>query len=178
MKQRIAYKTPFVRKCFLGCCSLGLTALKILFSFFTLIINHAHCMWFKDVHFISQKHRQFPKRFPITDKMFRLLSVKHRRSKQLRLSSNSFWNHSLLLQPSCFLYCHFLSANLLLEPASSLFRAVLHCLCVLSGCNGCSIPPEPALQPGQAPFLVPHFLLPLLALIWYKTFHRRTHSSG
>lgn len=108
MKQRIAYKMPFVRKCFLGCCSLGLTTLKILFSFFTLIINQAYCMWFKDAHFISQKHWQSPKCFPITAKMFRLLSVKHFRSRQLRLSSNSFWNNLLLLQPFCFLCCHFL----------------------------------------------------------------------
>lgn len=44
MKQRIAYKMPFVRKCFLECYSLGLTTLKTLFSFFSLIINQAYCM--------------------------------------------------------------------------------------------------------------------------------------
>lgn len=106
MKQRIAYKMPFVRKCFLGCCSLGLSTLKRLFSFFSLIINQAYCMWFKDAHFISQKHQKSSKCMPITDKTFWFLPVKRCRSKQLTLSSNSFWNNPLLLQPSCFLYCH------------------------------------------------------------------------
>lgn len=82
---------------------------KILFSFFDLvIINQAYCMWFKDTCFISQKHQQSPRCFPATDKMFQLLSLKYCRGRQLRLNSNNFWNHLLLLQPSCFLYCRFL----------------------------------------------------------------------
>lgn len=110
MKQRIAKEMPFVRIDFLGSCW------KILISSSSLIINQAHCMCFKDAHFT--KAPTTPKCFQITEKVFWLLSVEYcRRSR----GNNSFWDHSLLLQSSSFLYGHFLFCKPSVKPCKLSF---------------------------------------------------------
>lgn len=168
MKQRIAKEMPFVTTHFLG------SWWKILISFSTLIINQAYCMWFKDAHFT--KAPTTPKCFPITEKIFCLPSLEHcRRSRGWEATASEIIH--CCCSPPLFSMGTFCSANLLLNPASSLLQSVLHCLCVLSACDILSILSDPALQSDHAQILVSHFLFSLPTLIWYKTSHRRMHSS-
>lgn len=103
---------PFVRIHFLGSCW------KILISFSTLIIHQAYCMWFKDAHFT--KAPTTPKCYPITDKIFWLLSVEHHRRSRGWATAASEIIH-WYCSPPHFSVDTFCSANLLLNSASSLY---------------------------------------------------------